>query len=178
MRAMAFNPKLDQVTISIVLITFAFLALVVTGDAIRTPAWYDGRPYGLDFAYGYLNSPLGPLIGVGLFTFPILVWHVCDALVKEGNPQKKQRFLFSYRAVLLSFFAGMLGLGIILSGFTEWLSCWSPEPTSVSVSGSTFGFLCTPRSGYLIEFLVFPFCLISLVLAFLKAGELVFSRLK
>ena len=170
------TPKLMQVALSACFVFFAFFALVVAGDAIQTPAWFDGKPHGFGLAYDYLIDPLAPLLMVGFFAFPLGIWHFCDLFSKGQSRTKAGWIANSYRLVMALVAFGLFGAGILLSGFTEWLSCWYPEPSTGNETGNTFGYLCTPDPVYLIEFLVLPFFLGLVALVLLKTIVLVAEK--
>ena len=168
-RARVSGAKLDRAILSAAVTFFAFFALIVSSDVAQTPAWFDERPYGFGFAYDYIEDPLASLLFVGLFAVPLAIWHVADLFSKEEGENDNPSVLESYFPVLGCYLAGMLGTAIILSGFTEWLSCWRPEPIVRTASGNEFGFFCTPSVGYLSEFLILPLLLAVLVLSVIKA---------
>ena len=168
------NPKTLAAIISLGVLAFAFFAFILAGDMFKSPVWFD-RPYSgfVDIGY-YVVHPLDSLFVVGLFAVPLIIWHFCDA-IDLGRDDGREPILTSYRAILACLIAGMIGSGIIFSGFTEWLSCYRPEPV-VDTEFSRFGFFCTPNSTYLIEFFVFPFLLALVLLTLLKAGSLIFRK--
>ena len=167
------NTQLTTATLSLALTFIAFFGLILTSDAFRTPSWFDGRPNGFGFPYDYLEYPLTSLILVLVFAVPLAFWHGLDLAYQNGDTTNDSHFLESYGPVLTTFLGGMIGTAVILSGFTEWLSCYRPELVVTDELGNQWGFFCTPNSAYLIEFLVFPFFLILLLLVVLKAGFLI-----
>ncbi len=161
-----FDPALNQAALSACLILFAFFALIVAGDTFKAPVWFD-RPHRFVHIGYYVGSPLESLSMIGLFAVPLAIWHASDLFSKRDDEHKAKLWV-SYSPVLICLMLGLLGTLVLATGFTEWLSCYRPEPIKVTESGFEAAFLCTPRIGFLGEFIVLPFLLSLVIFAIVK----------
>ena len=165
-----FDPALNQAALSACLILFSFFALLTLSDAFNSPEWFDRK------VYRPLEPTIGPFISGGVFAFSLLLWHFGDMVVGGQEAPSKNRTLLSYRAIVALFIAGMIGNGIVLSGFTAWLSRYEPELTVETESGNQFGFVCSPNPAYLIEYFILPFLIGIYVVALAKLGFSIADR--
>lgn len=122
-------------------------------------------------------SSIEALFIVCLFAFPTVIWHVCGHFSPKESSNLFVGLLSSYKLVLGILVLGLLGSGIVTSGLTEWLYCFRWEQTVSNTLGNEFVFLCHPPLGYGTEFLVIPFLMALLLIAFARIGALFFRKL-
>ena len=168
------SSKRTTAILSVGILAFSEILFLFAHDIFYWTPYITNIEEGFD--YYYWNS-VGNISAVGLFALPMLIWHVSDLLTFSEPRTRLTSLLGSYPLALYTMLAGIVGYAVIASGLTERIQCWEAEKIN-SNPNTDFFMLCHPNIGFGIEFLVLPFLVLCLLLAFSKLAFAAFSTFR